>query len=37
MEFFSMIPPDPTLPQVVAAEKQIAQFLGANDGACHLI
>jgi hypothetical protein len=37
MEFFSMIPPDPTLPQVVTAEKQIAQFLGANDGACHLI
>jgi hypothetical protein len=34
---FSMIPPDPELPQVKTAEKQISQFLGVKEDTCHLI
>lgn len=36
LSFFAMFPPDPTLPQVIAAEKQLGELLGAP-GTCHLI
>ena len=37
LEFFAMFPPDPSNPQIIEAQKNIAKLLGAPDGVCHLI
>jgi hypothetical protein len=37
LTYLALIPPDPSLPQTITAEKQIAEFFGGKDDACHLI